>query len=246
MRDANKDKYYPIDTDLEKIIKSQAVNKVGTHRVEYKESRQFDVYEIDIQQGSKFLLQLRTDNGRLSPDVLAYRSKNDNQDPDQEWLLDRLVKKDVRIMNDLISDLKRFGQRVPVIITADGKLVDGNRRRSAFHQISLDNITHARNFKRMRVCILPGSNDPDRPSYADIRRLETRIQAQTEGKSEWKDLDWAITRWQNKEQDGISYREQIMDLPEYETTSNKEKFIVVKEKEWMRGLIKPVESFIVI
>ena len=54
-----------------------------------------------------------------------------------------------------VSDLKRFGQRVPVIITADGKLVDGNRRRSAFHQISLDNITHARNFKRMRVCILP-------------------------------------------------------------------------------------------
>ena len=111
-------------------------NIVGKFKVDaLGDVKEYPVYDVPIKVGDNFILKLREDNGRVAPEIYSYICEKDGVPGNlQGWqpkLLETLYNKDKAKTEDLMLDIKRFGQRVPAIITADGRLVDGNRRRVA-------------------------------------------------------------------------------------------------------------------
>ena len=222
-------------------------NIVGKFKVDAlgEPIKEYPVYDVPIKVGDNFILKLREDNGRVAPEYFSFRSeKKDGQFSNlqdwQGWLLETLYNKDKAKTEDLMLDIKRFGQRLPAIITADGRLVDGNRRRVALHRLSEQTSSIRDQYNRMKVCVLPKT--AHKPTVKDIRKLESAYQAQRDGKSDWAKLDWAVTRYLNNVRDGISYEDQIKDLPDFrERDTTAKKFIEEKLKEWKKDFIDPLE-----
>lgn len=206
--------------------------------------KEYPVYDVPIKVGDNFILKLREDNGRVAPEYFSYKSEKkdgvfSNLQDWQPWLLETLYNKDKAKTEDLMLDIKRFGQRVPAIITADGRLVDGNRRRVALHRLSTQTSSRPDQYNRMKVCVLPKT--AHKPTVKDIRKLESAYQAQRDGKSDWAKLDWAVTRYLNNVRDGIGYEEQIKDLPDFrDRDTTAKKFIEDKLKEWKKDFIDPL------
>lgn len=70
----------------------------------------------------------------------------------------------------LREDLERRGQLDPVISTADGVLIDGNRRLAIFRSLAREDATK-KDFSEMDVSVLPADATTD-----DLKELEMRIQ----------------------------------------------------------------------
>jgi hypothetical protein len=85
------------------------------------------------------LLRYRKNNGRIASDVMNYERLNgplDEKDKQaQEVLRDFLRKKDPEKTHALIKSIEHAGQNEPAIITCDGFLINGNRRKMAFETL---------------------------------------------------------------------------------------------------------------
>ena len=195
--------------------------------VEAKNSRK--VYEVPLE-----LLRYRKENGRISSSVLSYEratGKLDQSDPASQRMLEKFLReKDEERTKELKQIIFSEGQREPGIITCDGFLINGNRRR-----VVLDELHHEypdqEQFARMKVVILPGKGEEGGPpTLKEIEQIENRYQLQRDGKAEYSGFDAALSIRQ-KIECGFTLREQLKDDPQFRKLNEKEFNKIEKKKE---------------
>ncbi len=163
----------------------------------------------------------------------------DEVDQGHQAILQKVIEeKHPEMTETLIKSIEHNGQSEPAIITCDGFLINGNRRKMALEYLSEHNKGDDK-FKWMKVVILPGSNDEGgSPTLLEIEQLENRYQLQSEGKSEYYNFDRALSM-KRKMQLGFSLEEQLRDDPRYARVSEAELKKAVKEYE--RDYLQPLE-----
>ncbi|MFA5750955.1 MAG: hypothetical protein WC898_01555 [Candidatus Paceibacterota bacterium] len=186
------------------------------------------------------LLRYRKDNGRIASDVYSYEKSIkvlEEEDDDDQKILEKFLKdKDPDQTQNLKNSILHQGQDDPAIITCDGFLINGNRRKMVFQL--LREQTHDPKFDRMNVVILPGKNDPGGPpTNKEIEQIENRYQLQKDGKSEYSNFDRALSI-RRKIESGMSLEDQLSDDPNFVSLSPSEfkKQVQKYEEEFLKPL----------
>lgn len=213
--------------DFAKEIKLKAERGANPEKtvIEFRNDRQRgkagerDVYLVPVK-----LLRFRKDNGRIASDVLSYEKLNgvldETKEETQEILRDFLREKDEENNLKLKKSIEHSGQNEPAIITCDGFLINGNRRKMTMEELKSDT---------MKVVILPGKADEGGPpTIKEIEQIENRYQLQSDGKSEYTNFDRAISI-QRKIRNGMSLRDQLKDDPTHVGLTEKEFNSVMKK-----------------
>lgn len=175
------------------------------------------------------ILRFRKDNGRIASNLMNYEKINGRLDETleetQEILRKFLKEKDEEKNITLKKSILHSGQNEPAIITCDGFLINGNRRKMVIEELFNDpKISDKKNFETMKVVILPGSDDIGEggpPTIKEIEQIENRYQLQSDGKAEYTNFDRAISI-QRKIRSGMTLEEQLRDDPSYIGMSDKE------------------------
>jgi hypothetical protein len=188
------------------------------------------------------LLRYRKDNGRIASDVLSYERLNgtlvEKDENAQKIIRKFLDEKDTEKTNELMNSIRHSTQREPAVITSDGFLINGNRRKLAIEK--LYDETKEERFKWMRVVILPGKNDVEEggpPTIYEIEQIENRYQFQSEGKAEYYSFDKALSI-RKKINHGMSLEEQLKDDPNFAHLGQKEFEKVVRN--YMEDYLEPL------
>lgn len=163
-------------------------------------------------------LRFRKDNGRIASDVFTYESSkgplNEATDYGQSLLKRFLEQKDPEPTEELVNSLFKDGQDEMAVITIDGFLINGNRRKMAFEKL-LRKYPGDERFKYLEVVILPGhSSEEPSPTFLDIEQLENRYQYQRTGKAEYYNFDKALSI-KRKIELGMTLEEQLFDDPNF-------------------------------
>ena len=205
-------------------------------------NEKLDGIERPIERVPLDLLRYRKDNGRIASDVLNYEKSCaplDEKDKDAQDLLRKFLEdKDPEKTEILLKSVEHTGQSEPAIVTCDGFLINGNRRKMVLEKL---HETHPGNeeFESMKVVILPGPDDPGGPpTLLEIERLENRYQLQSEGKAEYYGFDRALSI-KRKMELGFSLEEQLRDDPRYVNASSAELLRAKKEVE--HDYLQPLE-----
>jgi hypothetical protein len=205
-------------------------------RNELKHGIERNVYLIPIE-----ILRYRKDNGRISSDVLDYERNcgvlDEKSEEAQKIIRKFLEDKDKEKTDELTQSMKHEGQREPAIITADGFLINGNRRKMVLERLWDD--THDSRFLNMKVVILPGKNEEGGPpNLLEIEQIENRYQLQSDGKAEYYAFDRALSI-KRKIELGMFLEEQLRDDPIFSGLDKKnfEKAV----KKYKEDYLKPLE-----
>jgi len=199
-------------------------------------------HERPIESVPIDLLRYRKYNGRIASDVMNYEKLNgplDEKDKDAQIILRGFLKNKHPEMDEtLIKSIEHTEQRESAIITCDGFLINGNRRKMALEHLR-DRHRGSEKYNFMKVVILPGPGDEGGPpSLLEIERLENRYQLQSEGKSEYYNFDRALSI-KRKMGMGFSLEDQLKDDPRYVRATEQELKKVLKQYE--RDYIGPLE-----
>ena len=187
------------------------------------------------------LLRYRKDNGRIASDVLDYErtvAPLDEKDTHaQAMIRESLEKKDPERTDVLVKSILHSGQQQPAIITCDGFLINGNRRKMGMERLQKAH-PNEESFRYMKAVILPGQDaEGGPPTLVEIEKIENRYQLQSDGKAEYYRFDRALSI-KRKIDLGFSLEEQLMDDPTYagitRTRLNRE--IARYEKEYLDPL----------
>lgn len=187
-------------------------------RNERRDNFDRDVYWVPVE-----LLRYRKDNGRIRAEVATYEKEHgllDETDRDAQnvirgMLEDNDSEKNVELKYSMLHE----GQREPAIITADGFLINGNRRKMIIETLSEQERL---NFPGMRVVILPGPDDKGGPpTLLEIEQIENRYQHQSDGKAEYTNFNTALSM-KRKIDLGMSLEEQLRDDPVYASRTEKD------------------------
>jgi|GEM_PF-303785 len=205
--------------------------------IDYKNELQ-DKHPRDIQTIDTSFLKFRKENGRIKADVESYESINNTiideySKEGQELLKAFLIKNDPEKNDELKKSLIQKGQREPAIITCDGFLINGNRRKMALEELFKEKDQQSQ-FQMMRVVVLE-----EGATELDIQKLENRLQLQSEGKSEYQGLNRALTIRANQLK-GFSLEAQLRDDPNYHDLSLKEFNKVVND--YKKRFLLPLAS----
>ena len=176
-------------------------------------------YKIPIE-----LLKFRKDNGRIASDVLTYEKDkgplNETTDFGQLQLKRFLEKKDPDPTKELTSTITKDGQEDMAVITSDGFLINGNRRKMVFENLLEKNKGDER-YKYLKVVVLPGLNEPEPPpTNEEIEQIENRYQFQPTGRAEYYNFDMALAV-KRKVDMGIHLEEILLDDPNFSTLKGK-------------------------
>ena len=205
-------------------------------RDEHRKNIERPVYEVPTE-----LLRFRRDNGRIASDILGYEKNygplTEKSVEAQKIIREYLEKKDPPKTIELINSIKHSGQRNAAIITADGFLINGNRRKMALDKLWEE--TKDERYQWMKVVILPGDDDEGGPpTLKEIEQIENRYQLQSEGKSEYYNFDRALSM-RRKIELGMSLEEQLRDDPNFVMLPPKKFSKIVRKYE--DEFIKPLE-----
>ncbi len=212
------DNYRIIISDFAKLISERkskdSAPKTGVinFRDDLKNAKERPIYEVPLE-----LLRYRKDNGRIASDVLSYERTamhdlDERLQETQDLLFKWLKAKDEKNTEILMKDIIKNGQTEPSIITCDGFLINGNRRKMVLQLLNEKDPTK---YKTMKVIILPNvGEDGGQPTIKEIELLENRYQLMKSGKSEYEGLDRALSI-RRKIEIGISLEEQLLDDPQY-------------------------------
>lgn len=181
--------------------------EVINFRNELKTGFERDVWLVPIE-----LLLYRKDNGRISSDVLSYEKNfgklDEKTEEGQEAIRKFLENKDDEKTKELTQSVKHEGQREPAIITCDGFLINGNRRKMVLEKLNGKGPDVC-----MKVVILPGKDDQGGPpSQLEIEQIENRYQLQSDGKAEYYAFDRALSI-KRKIDFGMTLEDQLKDDP---------------------------------
>ena len=199
-------------------------------------------HERPIESVPIDLLRYRKDNGRIASDVMNYEKLNgrlDEKDKGAQEILRGFLKHKHPEMDEiLIKSIEHNGQSEPAIVTCDGFLINGNRRKMAIEHLRAHHRGDEK-YNFMKVVILPGPDDEGGPpSLLEIERLENRYQLQSEGKSEYYNFDRALSI-KRKMELGFSLEDQLKDDPRYVRATEQDLKKAVKQHE--RDYIGPLE-----
>ena len=200
-------------------------------------SGEFPVYSVPLD-----LLRFRKENGRISSSVKTHERLVGPLDPADSAAQNRLRQflrdKDPEKTDELKRLLRADGQREPGIITADGFLINGNRRKVALDELR-SKPGAGDKFTSMKVVILPGEDDEGGPpTLKEIEQIENRYQLQAEGKAEYYTFDAALSI-RDKEESGYSLEEQMRDDPQYALLGESEFKRAVKKKR--KEMLDPLD-----
>lgn len=198
-----------------------------------------EIYNVPLD-----LLRYRKDNGRIASNVLSYvREIGPLSETDQECqdkLAEFLKEKDPDKTQELESLIYAGGQDTPAIVTCDGFLIDGNRRRLVLDKLRKQ-YPQRPDFQMMKVVFLPGPDDEGEggpPTLLEIEKIENRYQLQSDGKADYYGFDAALSVRQ-KEQRDFPLGEQLRDDPQYASLDERAFQRVVKKKR--QELLAPLE-----
>lgn len=230
--------------DFRKLIQQKKTGgpKPATAVINFRNEKK-DGLERPVELVPLELLRYRADNGRIASDVLNYVKENgplDEKDGDAQAVLEKFLhEKDPEKTDILMKSIAHTGQAEPAIITCDGFLINGNRRRMVLEKLRRANPGKTE-YETMKVVILPGPGDAGGPpSLLEIERLENRYQLQSEGKSEYYGFDRALSI-KRKQSLGFTLEEQIRDDPRFVNAPEREIAQAVKEIE--TEFLAPLES----
>jgi hypothetical protein len=220
--------------DFARAIKEQKTNTSIPAKtvINFREEKKYS-FERPIESVPIGLLRYRKDNGRIASDVLSYEKMYhllDEKDQEAQKILQEFLRKKNPDKTEILEkSIEHSGQSEPAIITCDGFLINGNRRKMVLE------LLHKRpggdDFRFMKVVILPGHGDPGGPpSLLEIEQLENRYQLQSDGKSEYYGFDRALSI-KRKIDLGFSLEEQLKDDPQYVRASEQELKKAVREYE---------------
>ncbi|WP_343606154.1 hypothetical protein [Fluviicola sp.] len=227
----------PFNPKMKGIIEKvkRLASEPNTHVIDFRDELK-DRYPRKIQYVPTKYLKFRKNNGRIIADVESHERENkiclDEESDDTQELLRTFLANNDREKNDELKELLiQKGQQQPAIITCDGFLINGNRRKMALEELYNENAQDTQ-YENMRVIILP-----EDVSELEIQQVENRYQLQSEGKSEYQGLNRAIKYKRNIE-NGFSLEAQLKDDPKYHRLSQAElKKIVQKfEKDFINPL----------
>ena len=214
---------------------AKPLTEVIYFRNEHQKNIERKVWEVPTE-----LLRFRKDNGRIASDVLSYEKDRgpllEKSEEAQTKLRKFLENKDPEKTNELTNSILHSGQREPAIVTADGFLINGNRRKVALERLYEENKDER--FKWMKVVILPSIEDEGGPpTLKEIEQIENRYQLQSEGKAEYYKFDRALSI-RRKINLGMTLEEQLRDDPNYTKLAPKEfqKVIQQYEEEYLEPL----------
>lgn len=171
--------------ELEKI-KQGTPTMTGVKLTYHGERTTFDVYSIPLS-----ILTYNPYNGRIGAEVKSYERQHHVLDPDnaedvaiiEKFLWDSKPDANERTKKSLLEDhQQRYG-----IVTADGKIIDGNRRASLLNNIWRDDSIPAntkQHTQYFEAIILP--IDADRK---EILRLETTYQMGEDAKVDYGPIE---------------------------------------------------------
>ncbi|MCK4462648.1 MAG: hypothetical protein KAW46_12655, partial [candidate division Zixibacteria bacterium] len=242
MKDITKTKSREIIEDFAKEIREhqspgpKPSKTVIDFRTDKKDGKERKVFWIPIE-----FLRYRKDNGRIASDVLDYELHygvlQEGKQECQDRLKGFLLAKDKEKTEELKAAIEHSGQQEPAIITCDGFLINGNRRKMVLELLKEKDPGNP-DFAFMKVVILPGKDDrANVPTLLEIEQIENRYQLQSDGKAEYYGFDRALSI-RKKVQLGMSIEAQLKDDPVHAGLRGKEfKNAVEKVKnEYLRPL----------
>ena len=207
------------------------------------ENREEIVYKVPLD-----LLRFRKENGRISSSVKTHERTvgllTAADTASQNMLREFLREKDPEKTEELKQLILAEGQRDPGIITADGFLVNGNRRKVAILELR-EKFPNEDRYRTMKVVILPGEDDEGgRPTLREIEQIENRYQLQAEGKAEYSGFDAALSI-RDKEANGYTLEQQMRDDPNFRLMPEKEfKREVAKRRKEMLEPLECVDEYL--
>jgi len=226
-----------INQNFKKIIDQfkQKASPPSTEVIDFRNELK-DRVERPVELIPSIHLHFRMNNGRIISDVESYERENNlklNEDDNitQEILRNFLLNNEKEKNEELKRLLLQKGQQRPAIITCDGYLINGNRRKMAIEELyRIKN--QAPQFEMMRVVILP-----EGVTELEIQKIENRYQLQSEGKAEYQGLNRAI-KYQRNIDNGFTLEAQLRDDPNYYELSDKD--FNKRVKDFEREFLKPL------
>jgi hypothetical protein len=201
--------------------------------------RESEIYTVPID-----LLRYRKENGRIQDEVLSYESASfkildEKETETQDILRLFLEKDDPEKTKILIKSIKKDGQHEPAIITCDGFLINGNRRKMALEKLAEEDPSQ---FSTMKVVILPSDQDEGgAPTLKEIELLENRYQLQRDGRSDYSGLNRALSI-RRKEKTGITLEDQLLDDSQFAGFSKNSKEFRKAVSEHQKEYSLPLEK----
>ena len=242
-----------IITDQKIVINKnfeQAINEVKSptgdkasipYRDWMEERKQVEVFKVPIEY-----CRYRLENGRISIETSSYSVTTkplDQDSPEDQEKIAEYLNDDKKNNEILKTLLRKDGQTAVAVITADGYLINGNRRKLILEQ--LFNEKKEEKFKYIKVVILPGSEDPESPTIRDIAMLEYRYQVQSDGKSDYSDMAKALTT-RNNMLKGLELEQMLRDDPQYSNLPDKAfKNDLKKFERDTIGTLKVVDEYLI-
>ena len=228
----------------------QAINEVKSptgdkasipYRDWMEERKQVEVFKVPIEY-----CRYRLENGRISIETSSYSVTTkplDQDSPEDQEKIAEYLNDDKKNNEILKTLLRKDGQTAVAVITADGYLINGNRRKLILGQ--LFNEKKEEKFKYIKVVILPGSEDPESPTIRDIAMLEYRYQVQSDGKSDYSDMAKALTT-RNNMLKGLELEQMLRDDPQYSNLPDKAfKNDLKKFERDTIGTLKVVDEYLI-
>lgn len=243
MEPISQDQQRVIVEDFAHAIRERKISgpKPSTHVINFRDEKT-NAKERQVWQVPLGLLRYRKDNGRIASDVMNYQKLNgplDEIDEGTQAILRKFLEdKHPEMTETLIKSIEQNGQSEPAIVTCDGFLINGNRRKMALEYLG-DHNKNEEKYKWMKVVILPAPGEEGGPpTLLEIEKLENRYQLQSEGKSEYYNFDRALSM-KRKMQIGFSLEEQLRDDPRYARSNEQDLKKAVKEYE--RDYLQPLD-----
>ncbi len=129
-----------------RVIINEFVNEINLHKMLISNNKPIpfrddivtnrirDKYKVPIE-----LLKFRKDNGRIASDILTYERNKGSLDEVTDFgqsIIKRFLElKDKEPTEELINDIRKNKQLDEAIITADGFLINGNRRKMVMEKL---------------------------------------------------------------------------------------------------------------
>lgn len=203
--------YRDFRDEIKEYIKGR--KPIGQTTIRYKQNELRDIYSLPLK-----LLRFRKENGRIKVEVKSLETQRGypiNELEEQDLLKIFLIENDLSQTKKLKKLIENEGQTEPAIITCDGFLINGNRRRAVF-----DTLYHEKyqisEFETMNVIILD-----EKVELIDIEKIENRYQLQDDGKSEYSGLNRALSI-RDKIKNGYSLEAQLQDDANYKNLPDKD------------------------
>lgn len=179
------------------------------------------------------ILRYRKNNGRISSDVLDYEWNigllNERDKLSQDIIREFLENKDPEKTDILKKTIIHRGQQEHAIITCDGFLVNGNRRKMVLEMLQHE-FPNEDKYRYMDVVILPGKDEGEGgpPTLLEIEQIENRYQLQKDGRSEYYGFDLALSI-KRKIGVGFTLKAQLLDDPRHANATKKQIEKAVRE-----------------